>query len=351
MSRSSRTIASVALALILAGIALFGAFGAFDKSEDLDRHAEQLDGGLAGADSLAVDARAPDGGEIDSLTGAHSLPLGGKATIVLEHFALDDRESRAVLRARRIESVLDLDAIKRGVYRVTEGTIEGAHVTLYRDRTGRLSLAHALKESPASVRRGLALPPKPSRTIGEEDEPSAEQGPWLLEIGPLHARNVTLTLGFTEKPVVFHINRARITVRRRADDSGPIIYLSDVRGRMVKPDPLPKPVLIAHAEGVVRPNGHPLVSLTARTCMGGDELRVKAIVPARQKGVDLTVDAAGFVAALGQMGLKIASRKKSDKLRYQSGPVRLEHGPKCSISNIEDPEPEPAQPKKSPAVK
>jgi hypothetical protein len=165
-----------------------------------------------------------------------------------------------------------------------------------------------------------------------------------MEIGPLHATNVTLTLGFTEKPVVFHVDRAKISVRRRAGDTGPIIHLSDVEGRMVKPDPLPKPVLIAYAEGVVRPSGYPLASLTARTCLGGDELRVKAVVPARAKGVDMTVDSAGFVAALGQMGLKIASRKKPDKLRYQSGAVRLDHGKKCSVKNIKRPEPEPANP-------
>jgi len=344
MKRLGRTIAATAAILILAGLLLFGLFGAFSTSEDLDRRAEELDAGVAEADIVAADAATPDGGETEALSGTRSLPVGGKATVILEHFALDDHRGRDVLRVRRLESVLDLDAIKRGVYRVTEGTIEGAHVTLYRDETGRLSLSNALEESPPPVRRGLAMPPAPSGTIGEQADASGDKEPWLLEIGPLHARNVTLTLGFTEKPVVFHVDRARIMVRRRASDTGPVIYLSRVEGRMVKPDPLPKPVLIAHAEGVVRPSGHPLVTLTARTCMGGDELRVKAVVPARKKGVDLTVDSAGFVAALGQMGLKIASRQKGDKLRYQSGAVRLDHGAKCSAKNIADPKPEPAQP-------
>jgi len=58
----------------------------------------------------------------------------------------------------------------------------------------------------------------------------------------------------------------------------------------------------------------------------------------------VTLILAGFVAALGQMGLKIASHKKADKLRYQSGAVRLEHGKKCSVKNIKGPEPEPADP-------
>lgn len=183
MRRLAWTVATVAVTVFLAGLGVFAAFGAFETSEDLDRHAEHLDGGVLEDDMVAADAATPDGGGIGLLTGTHSLPLGGKATVVLKHFALDDRQGRQVLRVRRIESVLDLDAIKRGVYRVTEGTIEDPHVTLYRDHTGRISLAH-------------------------------------------------------------------------------------VEGRMVKPNPLPKPVRIVYAEGVVRPSGHPLVSLTARTCLG-----------------------------------------------------------------------------------
>lgn len=348
MKTLAQIVVTVAATLILAGLVLFGAFGAFKTNEDLDRDAEMLDAGVAEIDFDLVDASVPDGGAHELLTGTRSLPLRGKATVLLEHFTLDDHQGRRVLRVERMKSVLDLDAIERGVYRVTAGMIEGAHVTLYRNHRGRLSLENALQESTPPVRLGLAMPPEPSRTIGQQEDASREKEPWLIDIGPLHARDVTLTLGFTGKLLVFHIDRARITIRRRPGDSGPIIHLSDVEGTMVKPDPLPKGVQIAYAEGVVRPNGEPLVSLVVRTCIGGNELRAMAIVPARKEGVELTVDSAGFVGALGRMGLKIASRKKDSKLQYKSGAVRLDHGPKCSLTNIEGPPSEPAPSEKEP---
>ena len=135
-----------------------------------------------------------------------------------------------------------------------------------------------------------------------------------------------LTLGFTAKPVRFRIDRGIIRVRKKHDEAKPRIYFDGIKGAMLEPSPLPKPIPIAFAKGIVRLEGRPMVDLVARTCLGASELRVRGMVPARKKPVELTADSAGLGAALGKMGLSIAAKKKADKIQYQEGPVKIEGG-------------------------
>ncbi len=101
----------------------------------------------------------------------------------------------------------------------------------------------------------------------------------MPEGGPSTVR----TLGFTENPVQFLIGHAKVMMRRTAEDESPKIYLRDVRGEMLKPNPLPRPVRVAHASGLVRMVGKPMVGLTVRTCIGANELRAHAVVPAPKR--------------------------------------------------------------------
>jgi hypothetical protein len=116
-----------------------------------------------------------------------------------------------------------------------------------------------------------------------------------LEVGPIEVEDALLTLGFTKKPVVFQVDRAKVTVRRRKADAGPVIYIEEVEGHMLKPSPLPKPV--------VRLVGKPLV--------------------------ELTVDSAGIAGAFARAGLRIAGHVKRDQMRYKRGAVKVEGGPAC----------------------
>ena len=71
--------------------------------------------------------------------------------------------------------------------------------------------------------------------------------------------------------------------------------------------------------------------------MGNSELRIHAVVPAKKTAVEITGDSAGLGGALGRMGLKIAGKKKADKLTYRKGPVKLEGGPGCKDPMTVDP--------------
>ncbi|MGB5702267.1 MAG: hypothetical protein WBM48_05595 [Polyangiales bacterium] len=124
-----------------------------------------------------------------------------------------------------------------------------------------------------------------------------------MEVGPIEVEDALLTLGFTKKPVVFQVDRAKVTVRRRKADAGPVIYIEEVEGHMLKPSPLPKPVPIAWANAVVRLVGKPLV--------------------------ELTVDSAGIAGAFARAGLRIAGHVKRDQMRYKRGAVKVEGGPAC----------------------
>lgn len=313
----------IAVAVGLVGVVLFSAkeLGVFRTADDLDRAAEGVDPGVLGEPPFVApeEEGADESGGQKKEKGEHSLALSGRATVILHDFAMNDKQGREVLRVQRMEGHVDVSALRRGVYRMRKTHVEGIEVTLYRDATGQVSLTHALGQTPAPVRGGLHMPPKKQ----------PDDDPWLLEIGPVEVKDATLTLGFTEKPVQFQVEHAVIRVRRNAEDEGPMVFIEDVHGKMSKPKPLPKPVRIAFANGVVKLVGEPLVDLTARTCIGRDELRAHAVVPARKEAVTMTVDSQGLMGALGRMGLKIASRREREKLHYVHAPVKVEGGPGC----------------------
>jgi hypothetical protein len=150
-----------------------------------------------------------------------------------------------------------------------------------------------------------------------------------MEVGPIEVKDATLTIGFTKKPVVFHVDGAKITVQRRPKDAGPVIYIQEVQGHMMKPKPLRKPVRIAWANGLVNLVGKPMVHLAARTCIRKSELRVDAIVEARKEPVHLEGDSAGIGGALGRLGINIAAHVKKDKMSYQHEAVHINGGPGC----------------------
>lgn len=320
MSGRSWVLIGVFVAVLLGLVWVANSVGVFATPEDLTRNAESLDAGVLEGwpfDPLGLDASVPDA---NKEKGSHSLALSGRGVVGLHNLSLNDHQGREVLKVASLQGLTDLGALRKGVYRIDTAKAHGVEVTLYRDQTGKLSLANALRESPAPLERGLDAPPKGA----------SKDGAWLIEIGPVRVEDATLTIAFTTKPVQIHVESAVITVRRRPGDSAPHIYFEQVRGEMLKPKPLPHPVQIAFAEGLVRLEGEPMVDLTAQACIGRDELRVHAIVPARKEPVTLTVDSAGVAGALARMGLKIASRRKHDKLHYQHGPVKLEGGPGCS---------------------
>ena len=108
-----------------------------------------------------------------------------------------------------------------------------------------------------------------------------------------------------------------------------MIYFDDIEGALLKPRPLPRPVRIAYAKGIVRLEGRPLVEMVARTCLGVSELRVGALVPARKQPVQLTATSIGVSSLLGRTVLQAVSGIKSDKIDYEWGIVKLDGGPTC----------------------
>lgn len=338
---------SVAFGVLIATVAwrLF-AEGVFDSTDALDERASSLDAGVleewpfvdAGVEDEG-DAAAEDGGANGALAGDQETPvpeapstedgagedipslgIDGFARLGIDRLAVTDTRGRHVLRVRRAHASMRLTAMHDGVFRIPAGDVEGAEITLYRDEEGKISLAGALKTAQPTVQRSLG--------IGPVEKPESDN--WGMEVGPITVKDVILTIGFTEKPVKFRIDRGVIRVRQSHEDAKPRIYFDEIEGALLEPSPLPKPVRIAFAKGLVRLEGRPMVELTARTCIGTSELRVRAVVPARKKPVELTGDSVGLGGALGRMGMKIAANKKSDKIHYQQGAVRLEEGPGCT---------------------
>ncbi len=317
--------------------------GVFDSEKKLAERAESLDGGALDewpfVDGGIVDGGVVDGGIVDDdgINGGQadagdggpgdggtddypSLGIDGVVRVGVHHLSVTDKQGRKVLRVRSARTGMHLASMHEGTFRVTEGQIKGAHIALYRDREGKISLADALRTQDPSVQQSLAIPP--------EKEPDEDQ--WAMEVGPIIVEDSVLTLGFTAKPVKFRIDHAIIRVKKKHDEAKPRIYFDQIRGAMLEPSPLPKPIPIAFAKGIVRLEGRPMVELAARTCVGASELRVRAVVPARKKPVELTGDSAGIGGALGKMGLTIAAKKKSEKIQYQEGAVKIEGGKSCT---------------------
>lgn len=283
--------------------------------------AGQLDAGVPGAgqpDAGAPDAGQPDAGSAaDAAPKTPSLGLDGMVRVSLNKLAIRDKQRRDVLRVKRVRASMKLRDMQRGIMRVPQGHIEGADITLYRDGTGKISLANAFRTSSAAV-------------VLEElpDEPP-DGGAWLIEAGPITLKDVRLTLGFTATPVQFRIDRGTMRVRRGQNDSGPVIYFDQIEGAMLQPQPLPRPVRIAFAKGVVRLKGRPMVEMVARTCLGISELRVRAVVPARKQPVELTGNSIGVSALLGRIVLEVVGAFKSDKINYDWGVVKIGGGRSC----------------------
>jgi len=318
--------------------------GIFDSPETLDNKAASLDAGAldrwpfldagvadAGAgdasvaDAGAENAGEPDGGattEIEERT--LSLGLNGLARLSIKNLAIDDKQRRNVLRVKRVRTSMRLGDMQRGTIRVPQGRIEGAEITLYRDETGKISLANAFRTASPSI-APEELPEEPS-----------DGGAWRIEAGPITLKDVRLTLGFTANPVQFRIDRGTMRVRRGPHDSGPLIYFDQIEGAMLKPRPLPSPVRIAFAKGLVRLKGSPMVDMVARTCLGLSELRIHAIVPARQQPVELTANSIGVSSLLGRIVLEAVSVVKSGKVHYQWGVVKIGGGRNCLQPSTRD---------------
>jgi hypothetical protein len=271
------------------------------------------------ADATDSDDPAPKGAPTASHEKHPSLAVSGWARHALHNFTMHDKQGRTVLKAKKIAGTSDVNSLKQGKFHVKNASMEGVEITLYRDENGALSLVSAVKKQPPSVRHGMNVPPtkKPKKA------------PWLMEIGPIDVKDATLTIGFTKKPVIFHVDSAKITVQRREKDAGPVIYIHEVEGHMLKPKPLPKPVRIAWANGLVNLVGKPLVHLAARTCIRKSELRIDAIVEARKEPVHLEGDSEGIGGALGRMGINIAAHVKKDKMKYEHEAVHINGGPGC----------------------
>jgi hypothetical protein len=233
-----------------------------------------------------------------------------------------------VLEAKLARTTARLAAMKDGKFLVPTGLVKGAKVNLYRDAQGQISIASALQTVPPSVRRSLALPP----LLEEPEQPK-----WVMDVGPIAICDAVLTVGFTGKPVRVQVNRGVHRVKQGPEDDKPNIYFDRIEGAFLEPSPLPRPLRIAYAKGFVKLAGAPPVALVARACVGNSELRIRAVVPAKKRRVRTTGDSAGLGGALRRMGLKIAGKKKADKLIYEKGPVKLEEGPGCKDPTTEDP--------------
>jgi hypothetical protein len=308
--------------------------GLFDSRQALDDRAASLDAGVLEqwpfVDGGIEDAGTPDAGVSPAEQPAGpSLGLSGTARLALDHFGAVDKQKRHVLRVKHLNVTMDMDAMRHGAIHVPHGRIEGAEITLYRDKSGKMTIASAF-------RPGAAPPPPPSEPSDEETE---ELG-WAIQVGPMILKDVILTLGFTANPVKFRVDHGTMHVRKGGEDSGPMIYFDHIEGAMLEPSPLPHPVRIAHAKGVVRLKGHPMVDMVARTCLGTSELRLRAVVPTRKKPVELTGDSAGAGGLLGRMALLITSKAKAEKVHYTHGAVKLEGGPGCHEAPTHAPQPE-----------
>ena len=326
-----RALLGILGALVLLLVWLIVTEGIFDSPEALDGRAASLEGGPLEEPPFGVVAEdlepvAPADGEVDP--GAPSISLGGTVRIAADDLTIVDKRGRTVLQVKLARTTAKLAAMKQGKFLVPKGLVKGAKVNLYRDAQGQISIASALRTAPPSVRRSLALPPV-------VEEPDSQK--WIMDVGPIAIRDAILTIGFTNKPVKVKVDRGVVRVQQGPKDDQPRIYFDEIEGAFLEPNPLPKPIRIAHAKGLVKLAGKPLVELAARACIGKSELRIHAVVPERKTAVKITGDSAGLGGALGRMGLKIAGKKKADKLAFRKGPVKLEGGPGCKDPMTVDP--------------
>jgi hypothetical protein len=320
------TLAAAWGALLVIVIVLFIREGAFDSPASLDERARSLEPGALDAAPFA-DGGVAELEEYDEAGDSPSIGVRGVARIAVENVTVLDKQGRKVLHVGHARTSVRLGALQDGTFRVPGAEIDGADIYLYRDATGQLSIVNALKSAPPSVRRSLSLPPR-EKAIDDE---------FAMEVRSVALRNTTLTIGFTDKPIKFRVDRGKVRIQQEQDEEEPRVYFDYIEGAMLEPSPLPKPVRIAYARGLVRLEGGPLVELVARTCVGLSELRVKVVVPARKQQIQLTADSFGIGGALGRLGMKIAAKRKSGQLAYDRGAVRVNAGRGCRDSPTQDP--------------
>jgi hypothetical protein len=312
--------------------------GIFDGPEALDERTEGVDSGAlegwpfvdGGVEEPSPEVAEVDGG-VEEAKGP-SIGLGGVGRLSASRLSIEDKQKRNVLRVRNVRASINLRAMRQGAIRIPKGHLEGIEISLYRDATGKMSIANAFRGSGSAkpVEEAAKEPAnEPAEEPVGEPEPSPDDESWIIGAGPVTLKDVILTLGFMDKPVQFRIDRGSVRVRRGKADAGPVIYFDDIEGALLKPQPLPRPVRIAYAKGIVRLEGRPLVDMAARTCLGISELRIQAIVPARKQPVELKATSIGVSSLLGRTVLQAVAGVKSDKIDYEWGLVKLKGGKNC----------------------
>lgn len=236
--------------------------------------------------------------------------MSGDVQTVMRAFSLEDLEGNTVLQVDKFSAFVDLDAMQKGIIRMPRGHASHVKLLLRRGSSGRVSLSEAVR--------------------GSTEEPKQEKSSTRLNIGPLIIEDVEMTVAMGATPIVIHVDHAKLRIQRTPDALAPRIFLSEIAGNLQKPDPLPQPVAIRGAEGVVRLEGDPLVDIRARVCIGNSELRLRIEMPERHTQVQMTVDAEGALAQASAFSLGIVSKVKSEKLAVRTGAVRVNEPFDCS---------------------
>ncbi len=241
--------------------------------------------------------------------------VAGSLFTTIKDFSLEDPEGNTVLKVAEIGAFVDLDALGGSeLVRMPRGHAHDVELLLRRGLSGRVSLSEAFRGN------------------SEPQPPKHQRGGTPLQIGPLNVKNVKVTVAMGASPVVIHIDHAIVRVQRKVSDLAPRIFLSDIHGNMVNPDPLPQPIAIEGGSGVVDLAGGPLVDIRARVCIGDSEMRIRIEMPERKERVNLTVDAEGALANSALVALNIVSMVKPDKLAIDSARVTVDEPFACSRS-------------------
>ena len=245
--------------------------------------------------------------------------VGGDLFTTIKRFTLEDPEGHTVLSVGEIGAFVDLGAIgKSELIRMPRGHAHDVELLLRRGPSGRVSLSEAFRGN------------------SEPHEPTRKRGGTPLQIGPLQVKNVNMTVAMGKTPVVIHIDRAVVRVQRKLTDLAPRIFLSEVHGHMVRPDPLPLPIAIEGAEGVIDLAGDPLIDIRARVCFDDSEMRIRIQMPERQERAQMIVDAHGPLATSALIALNLVSVFKSEKLSVNSGSVAIEEPFECATSKARE---------------
>jgi len=241
--------------------------------------------------------------------------VSGNLFATIKTFTLEDPEGHTVLRVGELGGFVDLDAMGNSeLVHMPRGHARDVELLLRRGPSGRVSLSEAFRGN------------------SEPHEPKLKRGGTALQVGPLQVKNVKLTVAMGKSPVVIQIDRAVVRVQRKRSDLAPRVFLADVHGTLVSPDPLHQPIAIEGAEGVIDLAGDPLVDMRVRVCIGDSELRIRIEMPERQTQVRMTVDAHGALAGSALLALNVVSMFKADKLGVSSGPVSVDEPFDCTRS-------------------